>query len=72
LHSDRAEWLPRLLPVVLPNGSVRDIPLFLQPQIADHYLVREFTVAGAENLLRAIFRRPAYWRSERGAEPAAG
>jgi len=69
LHSDRDRWLARLLPVVLPNGSVHDIPLFLQPQVADHYLVREFTVAGADDLLRAIFRWPLYRRPERGAEP---
>ena len=69
LHADRSAWLQKLLPVVLPHGSVGDIPLFLQPRIADHYLVREFTVLGAEDLLRAIFSQPPYRRPERGQEP---
>jgi hypothetical protein len=56
LHADRATWLRRLLPVVLPGGAVSDIPLFLQPQTADHYVVADFTVTGAggEDLLRVI------------------
>ena len=67
LHSDRATWLRKLLPVVLPHGSVDDIPLFLQPRIADHYLVQEFTVLGAEDLLRAIFGQPPYRRPPRAS-----
>jgi hypothetical protein len=67
LHSDRSAWLQKLLPVVLPHGSVGDIPLFLQPRTADHYLVREFTVIGAEDLLRAIFGQPPYRRPEHGS-----
>jgi hypothetical protein len=64
LHTDRSGWIRKLLPVVLPGGSVSDIPLFLQPQTADHYLVEDLTVAGAEDLIRVItgqppFRRPA-------------
>jgi hypothetical protein len=66
LHSDRAGWRPRLLPVVLPGGSVSDIPLFLQPQTADHYLVEELSERGAEDLLRALTRQPAYQRPEPG------
>lgn len=38
LHSDRASWRARQLPVVLPGRSAAEIPLFLQPQTADHYL----------------------------------
>lgn len=62
LHSDRARWITKLLPVVLPDGSVSDIPLFLQPQTADHYLVEDLTVRGAEDLLRAISDQPPYQR----------
>jgi len=71
LHADRAEWLPKLLPVVLPHCSTRDIPLFLQPQTADHYLVRELTPAGAGDLLDALFGGPPGPRSAAGAPPAA-
>lgn len=62
LQKDRAGWLPKVLPVVLPGGSVEDLPLFLQPQSVDHYLVEELTVSGAEDLLRALTAQPAYVR----------
>jgi hypothetical protein len=62
LHSDRASWITKLLPVVLPAGSVSDIPLFLQPGIADHYLVEELSVRGAEDLLRVITGQTPYQR----------
>lgn len=67
LHADRATWLRRLLPVVLPGGTVSDIPLFLQPQTADHYLVADFTVPGAEDLLRVITGQTPYLRPAIGA-----
>ncbi|MFJ6677404.1 toll/interleukin-1 receptor domain-containing protein [Actinosynnema sp. NPDC091369] len=69
LHSDRATWLPRLLPVVLPGHSVAEIPLFLQPYTADHYVIEEISTAGVEDLLRAITRQPAYVRPARGPVP---
>jgi tetratricopeptide (TPR) repeat protein len=42
------------LPVVLPGGSADDIPSWLIPAAATHYEVTDFTVAGAEFLLRAL------------------
>ncbi len=62
LHSDRGTWLPKLLPVVLPGRSVEEIPLFLQPHAADHYLVTAFTHEGAEDLLRVLTGQPPYVR----------
>jgi SEFIR domain len=62
LHSDRPKWRAKLLPVVLPGRSVDEIPVFLQPQTADHYLVTDWTTAGAEYLLRAITGQPPYLR----------
>jgi len=67
LHADRATWLRRLLPVVLPGGTVSDIPLFLQPETADHYLVADFTVPGAEDLLRVITGQTPHLRPAIGA-----
>jgi hypothetical protein len=64
LHSDRATWRRKLLPVVLPGRSATEIPLFLQPQTADHYRVTGMTAAGAEDLLRVITGRPAYIRPQ--------
>jgi hypothetical protein len=69
LHGDRATWLPRLLPVVFPELSVDDIPLFLQPRTADHYPITEFTTAGAENLLRLLTGQPSVVRPPLGATP---
>lgn len=60
LQADRATWLRKLLPVVLPGRSVDEIPAFLQPRNVDRYPVTEFTVAGAEELLRVITGQPAY------------
>src|SRR5262249_32679740 len=36
LCADRIRWEPKMLPVVLPNRSVEEIPLFLQPHTATH------------------------------------
>jgi hypothetical protein len=58
LHSDRNHWTSRLLPVVLPGGSVSDLPLFLQPWTGDHYLIDELTIPGAEDLLRVMTSPP--------------
>jgi hypothetical protein len=54
LHRDREVWLPKLLPVVLPGHEVAEIPEFLQPYCASHYLVRDFSVPGAEELVRTV------------------
>ncbi|MFE3259447.1 hypothetical protein ACFXPS_29135 [Nocardia sp. NPDC059091] len=62
LHSDREVWQRKLLPVVLPGRSPAEIPLFLQPRTADHYVVRDFTVTGAEDLLRTITAQEPYPR----------
>lgn len=60
VYSDRAVWLPRILPVVLPGHEVDQIPLFLQPTTASHYVLTSFTTAGAEELLRVILRQPGH------------
>jgi len=62
LQSDRRRWTSKILPVVLPGGSIDDIPLFLQPRAADHYIVRELTASGADDLLRTITGNPRFVR----------
>ncbi|MEU3455128.1 SEFIR domain-containing protein [Micromonospora sp. NPDC006766] len=62
LHSDRATWRRKLLPVVLPGRSADELPAFVQPQTADHYPVTGFTIDGAADLLRTITGRPTYVR----------
>jgi hypothetical protein len=70
LHSDREAWVRKLLPVVLPGYSPDHIPLFLQPYTADHYLVTEFTEAGAVELLRVLTGQPEQLRPPLGRPPA--
>ncbi|MFE3188036.1 SEFIR domain-containing protein [Nocardia sp. NPDC059240] len=59
LNYDRETWRRKLLPVVLlPDRSIAEIPLFLQPGIGDYYLVSDLSIKGAEDLLRVITRSP--------------
>lgn len=60
VHDDRATWVRKVLPVVLPGHTVDEIPLFLQPRSASHYLVSAFTTAGAASLLRVLLGRPGH------------
>ncbi|MBX6748237.1 MAG: toll/interleukin-1 receptor domain-containing protein [Micromonosporaceae bacterium] len=56
LHHQEEVWLKKILPVVLPGRRVEEIPLVFLPHIADHYVIKEFTYAGAEELLQVILR----------------
>ncbi|KDN16401.1 toll/interleukin-1 receptor domain-containing protein [Amycolatopsis rifamycinica] len=69
LHRDRAVWTAKLLPVVLPDRSIDEVPLFLQPYCADHYLVSALTQAGIEELLRTITAQPGHVRPPLGEVP---
>ena len=69
LFADRARWLPKILPVLLPGRSIEEIPGFLQPYAASRYEVREFTVAGAEELLRVLTGQPRNPAPGLGAVP---
>ena len=60
LHSDRDTWRRKILPVVLPGRNPDEIPLFLQPQTCDHYIVEDLTLIGTEDLLRVITRQPPH------------
>lgn len=60
VYGDRARWLPKILPVVLPGHTIDHIPLFLQPHTASRFPVTSFDTTGAEKLLRVILRQPGY------------
>ncbi|ONI70525.1 hypothetical protein ALI144C_48705 [Actinosynnema sp. ALI-1.44] len=62
LTDDRVTWLRRILPVVLPNGSADDFPLFLNSKYTGHYPVDSCTPRGADALLRALTKRDRYER----------
>jgi hypothetical protein len=53
-HRDRTEWTRRMLPVILPGHHLDEIPLFLQPYSASHFVVTEISTAGAAGLLRVL------------------
>ncbi len=70
-YADQEAGLPRILPVVLPGCSATDIPLWLSPAWATYYVVSEYSVAGAEALLRVCVPRiPSTALTSRVAVPA--
>lgn len=69
VHGDRATWLPKILPVLLPGHEADEIPLFLQPHSASHYPVTSFDIAGADELLRVILRQPGHPAPEIAPKP---
>jgi tetratricopeptide (TPR) repeat protein/cellulose biosynthesis protein BcsQ len=58
LYADQRTNVQIVVPVVLPDGSPGDIPLWLAPASATYYSVSEFTVTGAEKLLRKLLAQP--------------
>lgn len=66
LQRDRAKWTAKMLPVVLSGHKITEIPDFLQPYAADHYLVDSLTTSGAETLLRTITGQAAHIRPPLG------
>ncbi|HEX4221003.1 MAG TPA: SEFIR domain-containing protein [Pseudonocardiaceae bacterium] len=54
LTKDLGAATERILPVVLPGGSVDDIPTFLNPHSTTRFTITEFTEEGTAELLAAI------------------
>ena len=57
-YADQRAGLEEILPVVLPGGSVADIPLWLGRVSTTHYEVTDYTVGGAERLVRVLTGQP--------------
>ena len=68
-YADQPTGLRRFLPVVLPGCSQADIPVWLSPASASYYRVDEFTVAGAEDLLRVLTGQPGVLEPPLGLVP---
>ena len=68
-YRDRNTWIRKILPVVLPEHTVDEIPDFLLPHSVDHYIIPELTPTGIEDLLRTIHRRPRHLRPPLGDIP---
>lgn len=68
-HAEPDVWPARMLPIVLPGQSVDDVPYFLQPRTADHFLVTAYTRDGIQDLLSVIYRKPPLSPPELGLAP---
>lgn len=69
VYSDPPTWVPKLLPVLLPGMTADDLPLWMSPHTCTTYRVTLFTVAGAEELIRTILRKPRHIEPVLGSEP---
>ncbi len=68
-YADQRAGLRRFVPVILPGCSQADIPAWLSPASATYYQVAEFTVAGAEDLLRVLTSQPGVLEPPLGLVP---
>lgn len=69
LQRDRASWTKKILPVVLPGGTLEGLPDFLGPYSLSHYRVQGLTPEGIEDLLRVITGQPRAVRPPLGPLP---
>ena len=60
MTEDRDKWIQRILPIVLPGDRVEDIPTFLMPHSATHYIIESLTLDGMMELLRMLLGQPAH------------
>lgn len=51
--------LDHFLPVVLPGQTIEGLPDFLAPRTSTVYQIKEFSVAGADSLLRLLTGQPS-------------
>ena len=68
-YDDQKAGLKLVLPVVLPGCSADDLPSWLAPASATRYTVTDYTVAGAEKLLRALTGQPGETVPDLGTVP---
>jgi hypothetical protein len=69
IYRDPAASLGKFLPVLLPDGSIEDIPAFLGPFSTSHYRVDDLTRAGIDGLLRVLTAQPLYPERPLGPVP---
>lgn len=66
MTKDIEDGTRRILPVVLPGGSIDDIPEFLSPYSMTRYEIEQFTDEGVADLLAAITGRGKHAIPPRG------
>jgi hypothetical protein len=69
LQRDRPTWTKKILPVVLPGGTVDGLPDFVGPYSLSHYRVDELSLDGIDTLLRIITSQPRVQRPPLGELP---
>lgn len=69
MTEDRVTWMRKILPVVLPDGVVSDIPRFLQPYAATHYRIESMTLDSVMELWRVLVGRPQHPLPPLGTPP---
>jgi len=69
VYADQKAALNRFLPVVLPGCSAADIPRWMGPTTTTHYTISDYTVGGAESLLRLLTDQPYETQPPLGSVP---
>ncbi|WP_164904883.1 SEFIR domain-containing protein [Streptomyces cyaneus] len=69
VYEDHAAALEKIVPVVLPEGSAKDLPVWLGGSPTGHYAVEGFAVDGAEKLLRLLTGQPYETEPPLGPKP---
>jgi TIR domain/N-6 DNA Methylase len=69
VYADQKVALNRFLPVVLPGVSAADIPQWMGPTTTTHYTVSDYTVRGADKLLRLLTDQPYETQPPLGSVP---
>ncbi|MFD5823846.1 SEFIR domain-containing protein [Lentzea sp. NPDC060358] len=69
LQRDRPKWTKKILPVVLPGGTIDELPDFVGPYALSHYRVEDLTLDGIDTLLRLITSQPRVSRPPLGELP---
>ncbi|MBM7773557.1 hypothetical protein JOD54_003761 [Actinokineospora baliensis] len=69
LQEAPAEWTAKILPVVLPTHSRRDLPRFLLPALTGHFAITELSGPGIEDLVRVITGQPRLLKPALGEIP---
>lgn len=69
LYEDQRTARRRVIPVVLPGTTVDDLPDWLTPATSTYYRVTDYTVEGAEKLLRFLTDQPYETTPALGTRP---
>jgi hypothetical protein len=54
LHESRDRWTMKLMPVILPGKTIAHLPLWVLPEIADHYIIDDLSPEALTDLLKAM------------------